>query len=80
MKNAYWTQRFTQRIVQLGDENTRFFHAMATKRFRKNVICQVTDENGRTVTDHNEKNALFYQEFRRRLGITVDIAMQFDLQ
>lgn len=27
-----------------------------------------------------KKNALFYQEFKRRLGITVDIAMQFDLQ
>jgi hypothetical protein len=39
MQNTYWRQRFTQRLVQFGDENTKFFHAMATKRFRKNIIC-----------------------------------------
>jgi hypothetical protein len=32
------------------------------------------------VTDHNEKSALFFQEFKRRLGTTVDISIQFDLQ
>lgn len=66
--------------IQYGDENTKFFHAMATERYRKNVISQIMDANGRMVFDHNEKSALFFQEFRRRLGATVDTAMQFDLQ
>lgn len=29
MQNDYWKQRFTQRVMQFGDENTKFFHAMA---------------------------------------------------
>jgi hypothetical protein len=38
MQNQYWKQRFTQRVMQFGDENTKFFHSMATEHFRKNVI------------------------------------------
>jgi hypothetical protein len=37
-KNEYWRQRFTIRWVQLGDESTKFFHAAATERYRKNTI------------------------------------------
>jgi len=80
MYKAYWRQRFTQRLVQFGDENTKKIHAMATERYRTNVICQIMDVNGRMVSDHNEKSALFFQEFRRRLGTSVDTSMQFDLQ
>jgi hypothetical protein len=79
MQKTYWRQRFTQRLVQYGDENTKFFHAMATERYRKNVICQIVDSNGRMITDHQEKSVLFYQEFKRRLGFLVDISMQFSL-
>jgi hypothetical protein len=25
MQNHYWRQRFTQRVMQFGDENTKFF-------------------------------------------------------
>jgi hypothetical protein len=32
LQNIYWRQRFTQRLVQFGDENTKFYHAMATER------------------------------------------------
>jgi hypothetical protein len=53
---------------------------MATERYRKNVICQILDDNGRMVSDHGEKSALFYQEFKRRLGTSVGISMQFNLQ
>jgi hypothetical protein len=28
MQREYWKQRFTQRVMQFGDETTRFFHAM----------------------------------------------------
>jgi hypothetical protein len=53
---------------------------MATERFEKNVISQIADETGRMVTNHDEKSALFWNEFRRRLGSSVDTEMQFDLQ
>jgi hypothetical protein len=32
------------------------------------------------VTDHAEKSALFFQEFKRRIGTSIEINMQFDLQ
>ena len=80
MQNAYWRQRYTQRMMQFGDENTKFFHAMATERYRKNVISQIMDDSGRMVTDHNEKSSLFFQEFRKRLGTTVGISMLFNLE
>jgi hypothetical protein len=55
MQREYWRQRFTQRDMQFGDENTKLFHAMASQRFRKNVISQILDSSERMVTDHEEK-------------------------
>jgi hypothetical protein len=63
MQNTYWRQRFTQRLVQFGDESTKFFHAMASKRYKKNVISQIVDNSGRMISDHTVKSTLFYQEW-----------------
>jgi hypothetical protein len=60
MQNQYWKQRFTQRVMKFGDENTKFFHFMATERFRKNVISQIMDGSGRMIHDHAEKSAPFW--------------------
>ena len=48
---------------------------MASQRFKKNIICQISDENGRIVTKHkhNEKSSLFYQEFKKMMGTSVGI-------
>jgi mannosylglycoprotein endo-beta-mannosidase len=32
----YWRKRCTMRWVKVGEDNTKFFHAMATQRFRRN--------------------------------------------
>jgi hypothetical protein len=32
-QHEYWKQRYTEKLVKWGDENTSFFHARATKRF-----------------------------------------------
>lgn len=53
---------------------------MASERFRSNVISQIMNDTGRMVTDHAGKSALFHQEFKRRLGTSVEIDVQFDLQ
>jgi hypothetical protein len=53
-------KKSTQRLVLFGDENTKFFHAMASQRYRKNVINKIVDSSGRMIADHTEKSALFY--------------------
>jgi hypothetical protein len=75
MQNQYWKQRFTQRIMQFGDENTKFFHSMATERYRRNVISQIVDGSGRMVQDHGEMSTIFWQEFKRRMGSSVGVSM-----
>jgi hypothetical protein len=42
----------------LGDESTKFFHVVATERYRTNTITSLDTEDGRIVTDHFEKAAL----------------------
>ena len=78
-QQVHWRKRYIEKLVKWGDENTKFFHARATKRYRFNIIKQVIDSDGREVTDHHEKAALFFQEFRNRLGFTANAQMLFDL-
>jgi hypothetical protein len=66
--------------MQFGDENTKFFHSMASERYQRNVISQIVDATGRMVQDHGGISALFWQEFKRRLGTSVDASTQFVLQ
>jgi hypothetical protein len=66
--------------MQFENENTKFFHSMATERYRRNVISQIVDRSGRIVQDHGELSSILWQEFKRRLGSSVGVSMQFDLQ
>ena len=44
VKRIYWKSRFKMRSVRLDDENTDFFHAMATQSYRKNYITNIVGE------------------------------------
>jgi hypothetical protein len=57
-KQDYWRKRCTARWARLGDENTSFFHSMATIRYRKNLISSLSREDGSVVVDHAEKAGL----------------------
>jgi hypothetical protein len=78
-QQVYWKQRYTENLVKWGDENTKFFHARATEMYRHNTISQIIDDDGRVVTEHFEKVALFWNEFKSRMGVSVSPQMQFDL-
>jgi hypothetical protein len=78
-QHIYWKQKYTEKLVKWGDENTKFFHARATERFRFNVIAQITAADGRLVTDHTEKASLFWEGFKGRMGVLVHSEMLFDL-
>jgi hypothetical protein len=66
-KKDIWKSRFTIRWVKMGDENTAFFHAMATVRYRKNSIARFTLSDGREVTEHTEKAEILWH-FPKQIG------------
>ena len=40
-----WSQRSRTLWLKNGDNNTKFFHCQATKRFKKNLIHGIMDED-----------------------------------
>jgi hypothetical protein len=67
-------------LTKLGDENTKFFHAVATERFRINTITSIDNHDGRTLSNHAEKAAHIWEEYRGRLGSSVHTQMHYNLQ
>src|SRR3954469_13290858 len=47
---VYWKQRCTIRNIKVGEENSKFFHAMATERFRRNTISSLRNSDGDVVS------------------------------
>jgi hypothetical protein len=78
-QNIYWRQRGTIKWVKLGDENTSFFHAVATIRNRKNSISCLSNVEGNLVYSHDAKADLIWNDFKDRLGSTCWDQMFFDL-
>jgi hypothetical protein len=65
--------------TKLRDGSIRFFHATATERFRINTITSLDDEDGRTIYTHVEKATVILQQYKGRLGSSVQQKMHFDL-
>jgi hypothetical protein len=63
----------------MSENNTRFFHAMATQRMRRNAISMLKVDDGRIISDHDEMAGLLWSEYRDRMGKSEGIQMQFDL-
>jgi hypothetical protein len=78
-QNKYWKKRCTYRWAQVGDENTKYFHARATERYRQNSIASLTLEDGRVVDSHDEKAAAFHTSFKNRMGVSHTPDICFDL-
>jgi hypothetical protein len=75
----YWRKRCTIRWIKMAEDNTKFFHAMATARYRRNNIAMLKSEDGQVVTDHQEIAGMLWSSYRNRMGQTEGISMQFDL-
>jgi hypothetical protein len=78
-KRIYWRKRANIRWAQLGDENTKFFHAIATRNYRHNFIASLHSDEGIEYTDHEQKAAILWNAFKNRLGKTEEYEMMFDL-
>lgn len=78
-KNDYWRKCYTATWVKFGDEDTKFFHAAATERYRRNNITHLEAQDGRIATEHNEKAAILLETYKTRMGHTENPIMHFDL-
>jgi hypothetical protein len=67
-QQVYWKQRGTIKWVKFGDEGTKFFHANATIKHRRNLITTLEDDNGVTHSSHFPKANLLWEAYKERLG------------
>jgi hypothetical protein len=74
-----WKQRNTIRWVKLGDENTHFFHTVATISHRRNFIVSLVNADGTIITEHEQKANLLWTAFKNRLGISESPIMAYNL-
>jgi hypothetical protein len=75
---AYWKTRAKIRFALEGDENTKFFHASATCRMRRNSIPMLSTD-GVQVTEHSEKASILKNFFAGLLGTVTPPIWRFDL-
>jgi hypothetical protein len=79
-KRVYWRQRATIHWVKFGDENTKLFHSIATKNFRRNHIASLQGQDGSLASEHDHKVVILWNAFKDRLGQSGYNEMFFDLQ
>jgi hypothetical protein len=68
-QKIYWKQRGTIRWVKFGDEGTKFFHANATIKQRKNLITTLMDKYGHSQSNYYIKADIIWEAFKNRLGL-----------
>jgi hypothetical protein len=78
-KAAYWKQRGKFKAIREGDENTKFFHARASQRLRRNTIRAITVD-GLHVVDHEGKAAALHSFYCDLLGRARPTAWGFNLE
>ena len=63
-EEIYWKQRSRAEWLKEGDRNTKFFHAKASARRRKNKIWGVEDNNGQWLKDQEDIDRKFNEFFQ----------------
>jgi hypothetical protein len=59
-----WRQHAKMEWLKSGDRNTRFFHACASSRRKRNYICSITDVHGRYWETEEEVQGAFVHYFQ----------------
>lgn len=62
-----------------GDAGTKFFHAAATIRHRKNLVTFLEDSIGQLHSNHHVKASILWEAYKERLGQIEFEGMQLDL-
>jgi len=77
-KLVMWKQRSKVKAAVEGDENTRYFHACANQRHRRNKI-QIIEHDGSEVHNHDQKAAILHSFYLNLLGSPSTTTWNFDL-
>jgi hypothetical protein len=78
-KRIYWKSRAKIKWAKLGDENTKFFHTVATQQYRRNIITSLKASDGTNIFNHDNKASIIWSSFKYRLGISEESPMLMDL-
>lgn len=77
-KELRWKQRSSCRWLQLGDKNTKYFHAIANGRKNTNTIVTLQGEDG-TPIPQQQVNGFLFDHFQTLLGQQGSHNVPFDL-
>lgn len=75
-KLLLWKQRSKIKAAIEGDENTKYFHACANQRLRKNKI-QILEHDGCDVSNHDSKVAILHSFYLGLLDTEVNTTWHF---
>src|SRR3954470_3799440 len=78
-QHVYWKKRCTQRYIKVGEENSKFFQAMASERHRRNSIASLQLADGTSCSNHDLLANAFSSAFRNRMWVAKGIVMTCDL-
>lgn len=59
-----WKQRAKRNWYQHGDKNTKFFHACASQRKKKNWIKEIKNAQGQMLSEQQQVEKVFIQHFK----------------
>jgi hypothetical protein len=76
---TYWKQRGRIKGVVLEDENTKFFHAHATIKYKRKAITSLKNASGEDCFTHEAKATLLWESYKEQLGTTEFSEMLFNL-
>jgi hypothetical protein len=64
-EDLHWQQRSKELWLKCGDKNTKFFHACATQRKRRNLIQKIQDQHGRVLENGEGVERAFVEYFTK---------------
>jgi hypothetical protein len=79
IQKIYLKQRASIKWVTDGYICSRFFHAHATVKHRRNTIALLSDDNGSIFSEHDLKANVLWNVFKCRLGSSDFLENVFDL-
>lgn len=68
-EEAYWRQRAKSFWLLDGDPNSKYFHAYATTRKKRNMITQLRTDSGDIVTNHVDMCKVVQDYFGNLFGL-----------